>query len=227
MKLEDYDKAMRDFGEMFDEIKSPRPGRKRVDVACPESLTAVTRRDTKWVDGRVVKDVRALRLEFDDKDAGAVRGDAARGAREGGGQVILVDFSYQDKCGVVVEHPTGIIWTSQVGGIACAHPEVEGFFIPLDWNQSVSCYPFQDAWWPTSVVDESEPWCVKTYDRREIQNWLDSVPELAAVLEAREDFKGWWGEAWIPVRVREGIRQFDPLHGVSGMLAILLLDNSD
>lgn len=31
----------------------------------------------------------------------------------------------------IVCHPTGIIWTTQVGGHACYHPEIEGFVLTI------------------------------------------------------------------------------------------------
>ena len=35
-----------------------------------------------------------------------------------------------DTC-ILVQYPTGIFYTSQVGGHSCYHPEEEGFYIPL------------------------------------------------------------------------------------------------
>lgn len=53
------------------------------------------------------------------------------------------------------------------------------------------------------------------YDRDRVQKLLDE--HYGDVLEARESYEGWWGETWIPVRIKKGL----------GMPAILLLDNSD
>jgi hypothetical protein len=33
--------------------------------------------------------------------------------------------------GLIVECPTGIIYSNQTGGTSCLHPEVEGVFVPL------------------------------------------------------------------------------------------------
>jgi hypothetical protein len=33
--------------------------------------------------------------------------------------------------GLIVEHPSGIIYSNQTGGTSCFHPEVEGVFVPL------------------------------------------------------------------------------------------------
>ncbi len=33
--------------------------------------------------------------------------------------------------GVIIEHPTGVIYSNQAGGTACLHPEIEGTFVPF------------------------------------------------------------------------------------------------
>jgi len=33
--------------------------------------------------------------------------------------------------GVIIAHPTGVLYTNQVGGYACDHPSMEGAFVPL------------------------------------------------------------------------------------------------
>ncbi|MFT4251280.1 MAG: DUF6210 family protein [Caulobacter sp.] len=33
--------------------------------------------------------------------------------------------------GIIVSHPTGVLVTNQAGGYACAHPSLEGFYLPL------------------------------------------------------------------------------------------------
>lgn len=34
--------------------------------------------------------------------------------------------------GVIVKHPSGVIYSNQTGGHACLQPEMEGVFLPLD-----------------------------------------------------------------------------------------------
>lgn len=43
----------------------------------------------------------------------------------------LEDFLDDEAGGAVISAPTGIIFTAQVGGIACRHPKCEGFMIPI------------------------------------------------------------------------------------------------
>ena len=33
--------------------------------------------------------------------------------------------------GLIIEFPSGVLYTNQVGGYACLHPEIEGVFVPL------------------------------------------------------------------------------------------------
>lgn len=143
---------------------------------------------------------------------------------------ILIDFACTDVCGLLVEHPTGVLWSNQTGGTACAHPECEGFYVPLGRAQMFADveYPFESQWWLTSAeLEKVDSWCVKPYDREAVQAWIDSVPDLATVLKPRDSYEGWWGENWIPVRVRDGLSQFDCLSGLGNKLAILTMQNSD
>lgn len=47
--------------------------------------------------------------------------------------MIEVDLSCVENMlpGLIVRHPTGVVYGNQTAGTACAHPEVEGFFVPL------------------------------------------------------------------------------------------------
>lgn len=42
-----------------------------------------------------------------------------------------VDLSGYGDIGLIIKAKTGVMHTSQVGGLLCEHPEVEGFFVPL------------------------------------------------------------------------------------------------
>jgi hypothetical protein len=43
-----------------------------------------------------------------------------------------IDLSCGDYFGIILPYATGFVFTNQVGGHACNHPELEGLFIPLD-----------------------------------------------------------------------------------------------
>ena len=106
--------------------------------------------------------------------------------------------------GVIFPEKTGIIWSNQCGGTSCAHPEMEGIFVPL--NTSIEDYgehdPFLDAWGSSYV------------------EYLRDIPKIEALwgflvrvseeeflqlIEKHSDITGRdfyeCGEAWIPVKV--------------------------
>jgi hypothetical protein len=39
---------------------------------------------------------------------------------------------YDAGLGLIIEHPTGVIYSNQTGGNFCLQPELEGAFVPLD-----------------------------------------------------------------------------------------------
>lgn len=46
-------------------------------------------------------------------------------------KIDLEDFFPNDNPCVIVEKSTGIIYTAQVGGMQCRHPQIEGFVLPF------------------------------------------------------------------------------------------------
>lgn len=96
---------------------------------------------------------------------------------------------------VIVEHPTGVKYAGQVGGMSCLHPEVEGFILPLssgEWNQleGLSCgdpchgYPLTE-----SVCDVLE------------KNWPEQKYMEYTVYLDRERMKE-GTECWFPVIIK-------------------------
>lgn len=43
----------------------------------------------------------------------------------------FVDLLNFDGLGLIIPFPSGVIYTNQVGGLGCLHPEIEGVFAPL------------------------------------------------------------------------------------------------
>lgn len=138
---------------------------------------------------------------------------------------MTIDFSCGDTYGVIVEESTGVRFSTQTGGIACGHPDVEGFFMPINlhWFDNYRHDDnLLDVWGETNPASEfHEP-----YDRERIQKYLDRSPELSELLEPRESYEGEWGEAWVPVRIK-ATDSFDPFHNLEGKLGILIYPNSD
>jgi len=38
--------------------------------------------------------------------------------------------------GIIIQHPSGVLYTNQTCGTCCDHPEVEGVFVPFDAEES-------------------------------------------------------------------------------------------
>ncbi|MDC3957625.1 hypothetical protein KEG38_27450 [Polyangium jinanense] len=43
---------------------------------------------------------------------------------------------YEAGLGVIIQHPSGVLYTNQTCGTCCDHPEVEGVFVPFDAEES-------------------------------------------------------------------------------------------
>ncbi len=114
------------------------------------------------------------------------------------GGKFYVELSENTGACLVIEAPTGVVYSTQTGGSCCDHPEVEGFIVPLlyfDWAELGK----------------------KTQDRREHvgphfrpiplgfdKTWLTDLLTEARVgyghdvnIKLRENTD--WMEAWIPI----------------------------
>lgn len=130
----------------------------------------------------------------------------------------IIDLINFDGLGLIISFPSGVIYTNQVGGYACLHPEIEGVFFPLavkhkkilfaleshfrgDWNHLQA----KDA----DVVDKllrSEDFGHLKVDRSKL----------------KESF-----EAWIYVEVGDLTRTFPLISGFGKTKGILTWANSD
>lgn len=105
-----------------------------------------------------------------------------------------------DFIGIIMPMKSGIIWTNQSGGTCCAHPELEGVYIPLGSHH----YAFDES-------TKKDPLCdyVTTYKRELVEAFLD-VTRLKRAFAPVDDVDALpvlFGagirllEAWVPVRV--------------------------
>lgn len=128
---------------------------------------------------------------------------------------------------LIIEHPTGIAYTGQVGGVACMHPIVEGFLLPFGMGDSevivedlrgVSC---PTACYGGSLTEECVEelvhlWPTIGYGGVEGDSgWRADVDTTRAVQGT---------ECWFPIRLR-GWRECRHLHDKTGWL--LMPDNCD
>lgn len=80
-------------------------------------------------------------------------------------KIDLEHFFPNDNPCVVIESDTGIIYSAQVGGMSCLHPEVEGFVLP-----------FPGIWDNTQMIlgdDHSDLCCDGDEERR--RKWADLI----------------------------------------------------
>ena len=118
-----------------------------------------------------------------------------------------------EQMGIVIECKTGIRWTNQAGGTACAHPEVEGIFLPLPTYAEASLEILRDRW---------------HVETEHVAKFL-AAEELDDVLEPSA---GVGGEAWVPVRIKAQVTDLPPewarnLLPFAGSLGFLVYLNSD
>jgi len=122
---------------------------------------------------------------------------------------------------LIVEFPSGVAFTNQVGGVACLHPTIEGVLLPLPVRPALTDNPLLD-WYECDPPKQSE-----IQARFEaIERWLKWA-ELDNVLEPRIDAP--LSEAWIPVRVASQLAHpCEELFGAfRGRNAIITYGNSD
>jgi hypothetical protein len=43
-------------------------------------------------------------------------------------------YGLKDGCGLIIPHPSGIIFRNQVCGMSCHQAELEGFYLPMSWD---------------------------------------------------------------------------------------------
>lgn len=127
--------------------------------------------------------------------------------------MVLVELWAWDGVGLIVPWPSGVFWTNQVGSCACAHPEVEGFFVPLhDLRQDKQLAVGEEHWWGSD------------YDASAVSRLLEQL-DLADHLEPDTDAPK-MAEAWVSVRIKP-TATMPALEALKGRRAILTYTNSD
>lgn len=119
--------------------------------------------------------------------------------------------------GLIVPAKTGIFYTNQCGGTACTHPEIEGFYVPIQ-QCSPDDDPLLDIW-------------VKRYEPDVVARFIaECFYPLDTHVAPLEEYIGQWGEAWVPVKVIRsmlGPQHAPELEALIGRTAIITYQNSD
>lgn len=132
--------------------------------------------------------------------------------------VIGVSGPHEDHViGVVICWPSGVLYETQAGGIACHHPSAEGVLVPLDGAlglegedlavDHVGCF---------GDVSDSDCGVMEQYLRgSKLSLRMDETRREQAM------------EAWWPVVVLPAPGEYDPLEGFPGRAGWLVTGNCD
>ncbi len=129
--------------------------------------------------------------------------------------------------GVIVIHKTGVLYSNQVGGYSCLHPEIEGAYIPLN-NEMVAQEKelmafFTGAKW--------QGWCSEKIDV-ETADFIDDIlsksPDTVYLKVDRSKLE-MSCEAWVYVKIipTKEERAWSLLKGFKSDTGVLTWENSD
>lgn len=140
--------------------------------------------------------------------------------------------------GLIVQVPSGVLYMNQTGGTYCGHPELEGVYVPLPQHCDVEGALLDEWFFDGGNVNYSRSAyysrleeIAKLLEHAGLSSVLESIPASRWEL-AKELWKTGWGEAWIPVQVKEvkripGQEYTEMVASLSGHFAILTYQNSD
>ncbi len=138
------------------------------------------------------------------------------------------DEGDQDMLGILVPHPSGVVYEQQACGIRCTHPSLEGFYLPLP----IEAFPhdtLEDEGAGRYQTDLTEMLLTSNYLLFAYFRPL-TVDEQAQNPELCQQF----GEAWVPLVVRDTPGQVDTcyliddlLEPLRGRVVVLTYPNSD
>jgi hypothetical protein len=127
----------------------------------------------------------------------------------------LIDLDALREIGLIILHPSGVLYTNQVGGHGCFHPEAEGVFFPLPvspYGRELGALSehFKGSW---EALNEFEADMVDSVLRK-------SSVDLSWISVDRSRLKDSF-EAWVYVNLsprktgmRERLQGFDDSRGV-------------
>jgi hypothetical protein len=100
--------------------------------------------------------------------------------------------------GVIYPCQSGVEYTNQVGGTACAHPKIEGVFIPLPqywFDFDTVKDPLEGFWHPTGGREDMMVGLIqKLLDENDLLKLNFRAPTLQELKE-----KPYVAEAWVPL----------------------------
>ena len=129
--------------------------------------------------------------------------------------------------GLIIAHPSGVLYMNQVGGYACNHPRMEGAFVPLmdpdiDQQKALEDYFTGPKW---------HGHCYNGIDA-ETADFVDGVlatSPLTRRLHVNREKLAASEEAWIHVRIapNEDEKSFGKFAGFPSGMGVITWENSD
>lgn len=130
----------------------------------------------------------------------------------------IVDLIEFDDLGLIILFPSGVIYTNQVGGLGCLHPEFEGIFVPLSAGNRKIIFAlgnhFRGSW---THLEEKDAKVVDRLLRNDRYGYLKVDRE-----NLEKSF-----EAWIYVEVTELNDSLPLIKGFGKTKGVLTWANSD
>lgn len=131
---------------------------------------------------------------------------------------------------LIVEHPTGVLYRNQTGGVCCMHPTIEGFGIPLEvsFNKSKGVFRLEEHWFDGNKKSHFYSQTRITDYVKDVKGFLaEAFPDLHFDLKRSRTMQH--GEAWIPVIIKTANHYPNSAayETLVGKQAILTYKNSD
>jgi len=131
-----------------------------------------------------------------------------------------------DFLGFIYPCKSGIVWSNQVGGISCGHPEIEGVYVPLP-SPKFKDDPLVDYYMSRHSSEYNYKGLITQFlDVYHLSEWFSPLSDWNDVPGIQQLV----AEAWIPVRVKPIVQYSNfatVLRPFTGEAVILTYPNSD
>ena len=145
----------------------------------------------------------------------------------------VIELYGVSELGLIVLHPSGVLYTNQTGGYACLHPLVEGVYAPLSDERHAQQQQLSDYF----TGPKYQGWCTEGIDEEDA-SVIDAILATAcdsACLRVNRDKLRVSHEAWIYVTIHPPVHapigwETQPgytVYGFSGNEGVLTWENSD
>lgn len=149
-----------------------------------------------------------------------------------GDEIKIELWDQHDLCGVIFPEMSGVHWTNQCGGTACAHPSLEGIYVPVgvgrDPREDKILYDYYGAGYDAELVQEFLDWL--------LVKWLEPIPEGRGEELFVDNLVSGpvlpLYEAWVPVLVNDEVKDITShapktMELFAGKIGVFTYYNSD